>query len=344
MNSPHNRSSPYRPAGFTLVELLVVIGIIAVLISILLPALNSARLSSFQIKCAANLHAIGQGLAIYAAENEQTFPASYTYVGQQIQGGVQSPDAAVDGYQHWSYFIYGEGKAPEGAFRCPTIEDGGLPPTNHPGNEGGFPSDAPGVIDQQVPRCAYTLNEAICPRNKFTVGFQGTINPEHYVRAGSVKNSSGTILATEFSSSTLLAVGSGEVSGNLVIKSHRPVHGFVGLGGGYDVFKLGSVFGSGPILRRPILNDLLPDPEKTAAVAGNGEGMMRLNWVGRNHGRKKFDAHGYDARTSNFLYVDGHVENKTVMQTLGIAPYGNRFEWGDAFYSLTNGGTEIVTD
>ncbi len=340
---PRHRRATEAAAGFTLVELLVVIGIIALLISILLPALNSARQSSFQIKCAANLHAVGQGLAIYAADNEQTFPASYTYVGQTFAGGVQAPTAAVDGYQHWSYLIYGEGRAPEGAFRCPSIDDGGLPPTNHAGTFS-LPNDVPGIVDQQVSRCAYTLNEAICPRNKFTVGFQGTINPEHYVRAGSVKNSSGTILATEFSSDTTLAVGTGEVSGNLVIKSHRPVHGFVGLGGGFDVHKLGSVFGGGPILRRPLLSDLLPDPEQEAAAAGSGDAMMRLNWVGRNHGRKSFDSHGYDKRKTNFLYVDGHVEAKTVMETLGVEPYGGQFEWGEQFFSLTNGGNSIVTN
>ena len=63
-----------RSKAFTLVELLVVIGIIALLISILLPSLNRARQQANLIKCAANLHSIGQALAIYESENKNLMP------------------------------------------------------------------------------------------------------------------------------------------------------------------------------------------------------------------------------------------------------------------------------
>jgi len=63
-----------RNRGFTLVELLVVIGIIALLISILLPALNRARQQANLLDCQARLHSIGQTLMIYSAENKQLLP------------------------------------------------------------------------------------------------------------------------------------------------------------------------------------------------------------------------------------------------------------------------------
>jgi prepilin-type N-terminal cleavage/methylation domain-containing protein len=71
------RTAPPR-SGFTLVELLVVIGIIALLVSILLPTLNRARESANRTKCLANLRSIGQLINMYANASNGMIPCGYS--------------------------------------------------------------------------------------------------------------------------------------------------------------------------------------------------------------------------------------------------------------------------
>jgi len=122
MPSPH----PHFPrARFTLIELLVVIAIIAILASLLLPALTRARNKARQTTCIANLRQVGGALQLYADEQDGFYPPAgeqlnpsdfvsfHVFVASALHG--QPIAKSTD------YWLRGNHSTP---LRCPSIRTG----------------------------------------------------------------------------------------------------------------------------------------------------------------------------------------------------------------------------
>jgi len=134
MNTANRRQ---RPRGFTLVEMLVVLGIILLLIGIVLPVVTSARRQSRKTVCAARLRSIGQALQLYLMENDETIPqacmsnsidSTQSPVGSAARPSAPRPGVGPPGFTQpmvpIAYFLQKGAPVNEKVWSCPAMRTG----------------------------------------------------------------------------------------------------------------------------------------------------------------------------------------------------------------------------
>lgn len=117
-------------AAFTLVELLVVIGIIAVLISTLLPSLSAARQSAISIQCLSNIRQLAMASLMYANDNRGFFPPGGDDIGPGDSNlhrwhGSRASALPGDPSSHFKFEGYGTPASPESPLR-PFLQSDGV--------------------------------------------------------------------------------------------------------------------------------------------------------------------------------------------------------------------------
>jgi prepilin-type N-terminal cleavage/methylation domain-containing protein len=129
IDKQRNASGHRMPRAFTLVELLVVIGILTILLSILLPAISKARAEGLNIKCESNLHQVGIALLTYADSNGFLFPTNMGYDPAHVNPYPDTGDSHTV-YTTWPIEIWGVWNPP--VLLCPVDTDAGdMPAAQH---------------------------------------------------------------------------------------------------------------------------------------------------------------------------------------------------------------------
>ena len=184
ISSRTHRSAPGNSQrGFTLVELLSVVGIVATLLGLLLPTIAGAREAANRTKCQSNLHQLALAFLMYSNENDGRFP-------RPAQAGMPLAE-------DWIYYQrnrnvtdgvlarYAGERFNENIYRCPSDDV-----DNHMTTvSGGFTNQ----VTQQY-RFSYSTNEQIC---RMWAGGQPTL------RQSQVRNPSEKILLVDESDKTV---------------------------------------------------------------------------------------------------------------------------------------------
>jgi prepilin-type N-terminal cleavage/methylation domain-containing protein/prepilin-type processing-associated H-X9-DG protein len=174
-------SARRRAPAFTLVELLVVIGIIALLISILLPSLNRAREQAKTVQCLSNVRQMGNAVNMFTSEHQGYLPKAWFNDRPRPGSGTlwNYPNANT---WEWSYIVSTYLAKNEGVFRCPS--DPQPDATPNPFGPAFYTVTFPDGTREGYPR-SYRLNISNQP------------NSEIAIRVAQLRDSTRTIVIAE---------------------------------------------------------------------------------------------------------------------------------------------------